>query len=191
MRKAGVLSILFAVVLFAVAVIAEAQQQAKVPKIGYLSPAPATSSARFELLRREFRKLGYVESKNIAFEFRSTNNKIDRLPAAADELFRLKVDVLIAPGTTTALTTKNATRTIPIVFAAVADPISAGLIDSLPRPGGNITGFTEIPEGLAGKRLELLKETIPKLSRVTCCGTHRIQAMRNNGKKANCRHESW
>jgi len=167
MRKAGVLSILFAVVLFAVAVIAEAQQQAKVPKIGYLSPAPATSSARFELLRREFRKLGYVEGKNIAFEFRSTDNKIDRLPAAADELVRLKVDVLIAPGTPTALAAKNATRTIPIVFAAVADPISAGLIDSLPRPGGNITGFTEIPEGLAGKRLELLKETIPKLSRVT------------------------
>jgi len=166
MRKAGVLSILFAVVLFAVAVIAEAQQQAKVPKIGYLSPAPATSSARFELLRREFRKLGYVEGKNIAFEFRSTDNKIDRLPAAADELVRLKVDVLIAPGTPTALAAKNATRTIPIVFAAVADPISAGLIDSLPRPGGNITGFTEIPEGLAGKRLELLRETILKLSRV-------------------------
>src|SRR6266498_683895 len=166
MRKAGVLSILFAVVLFAVAVIAEAQQQAKVPKIGYLSPAPATSSARFELLRREFRKLGYVEGKNIAFEFRSTDNKIDRLPAAADELVRLKVDVLIAPGTPTALAAKNATRTIPIVFAAVADPISAGLIDSLPRPGGNITGFTEISEVLAGKRLELLKETIPNLSRV-------------------------
>src|SRR6266496_2790176 len=135
MRKAGVLSILFAVVLFAVAVIAEAQQQAKVPKIGYLSPAPATSSARFELLRREFRKLGYVEGKNIAFEFRSADNKLDRLAAAADDLVRLKVDVLVTPGTPTALAAKNSTRTIPIVFAAVADPISAGLIDSLPRPG--------------------------------------------------------
>ena len=167
MRKAGVLSILFAVVLFAVAVIAEAQQQVKVPKIGYLSPAPATSSARFELLLREFRKLGYVEGKNIAFEFRSADNKLDRLAAAADDLVRLKVDVLVTPGTPTALAAKNSTRTIPIVFAAVADPISAGLIDSMARPGGNITGFTEISEGLAGKRLELLKETIPKLSRVT------------------------
>jgi ABC-type uncharacterized transport system substrate-binding protein len=164
-KKVAVLSL--CAMLLALCFSAEAQQQTKVPKIGYLSPAPATSSARFELLRREFRKLGYVEGKNIAFEFRSTDNKIDRLPAAADELVRLKVDVLIAPGTPTALAAKNATRTIPIVFAAVADPISAGLIDSLPRPGGNITGFTEIPEGLAGKRLELLKETIPKLSLVT------------------------
>jgi putative ABC transport system substrate-binding protein len=153
-------------VFFALCSPVEAQQQAKVPKVGYLSPAPATSSARFELLLREFRKLGYVEGKNIAFEFRSADNKIDRLPDAADELVRLKVDVLITPGTPTALAAKNATRTIPIVFAAVADPITAGLIDSMARPGGNITGFTEIPEGLAGKRLELLRETILKLSRV-------------------------
>jgi putative ABC transport system substrate-binding protein len=146
--------------------VAQAQQQTSVPKIGYLSPAPATSSARFELLLREFRKLGYVEGKNIAFEFRSADNKLDQLSAAADELVRLKVDVLITPGTPTALAAKNATRTIPIVFAAVADPITAGLIDSMARPGGNITGFTEIPEGLAGKRIELLKETILKLSRV-------------------------
>jgi putative ABC transport system substrate-binding protein len=117
-------------------------------------------------LLREFRKLGYVEGKNIAFEFRSADNKLDRLPAVADELVRLKVDVLITPGTPTALAAQNATRTIPIVFAAVADPITAGLVDSLARPGGNITGFTEIPERLAGKRLELLKETIPKLSHV-------------------------
>jgi putative ABC transport system substrate-binding protein len=166
MKKAAILSILVAVAVLAVGVIAEAQQPKKIPKIGYLSPAPATSSARFELLLREFRKLGYVEGKNIAFEFRSTNNKLDRLPAAADELVRLKVDVLITPGTPTALAAKDATRTIPIVFAAVADPISAGLIDSMARPGGNNTGFTEIPEGLAGKRLELLKETILKLLRV-------------------------
>jgi putative ABC transport system substrate-binding protein len=117
-------------------------------------------------LLREFRKLGYVEGKNIAFDFRSADNKLDRLPAVADELVRLKVDVLITPGTPTALAAQNATRTIPIVFAAVADPITAGLVDSLARPGGNITGFTEIPERLAGKRLELLKETIPKLSHV-------------------------
>jgi ABC-type uncharacterized transport system substrate-binding protein len=164
--KQTIITFALSAMLLALCLTAEAQQQAKVPKIGYLSPAPATSSARFELLLREFRKLGYVEGKNIAFEFRSTDNKLDRLPAAADELVRLKVDVLITPGTPTALAAQNATRTIPIVFAAVADPVAAGLIDSMARPGGNITGFTEIPEGLAGKRLELLKETMLKLSRV-------------------------
>jgi putative tryptophan/tyrosine transport system substrate-binding protein len=124
MKRAAVPSIRVAVVLLALGAIADAQQQAKIPKIGYLSPAPATSSARFELLLREFRKLGYVEGKNIAFEFRSADNKLDRLPAAADELVRLKVDVLVTPGTPTSLAAKNATRTIPIVFAAVADPIT-------------------------------------------------------------------
>jgi hypothetical protein len=148
MMKPNIVIWLQATVLLTTVSLAEAQQQAKVPKIGYLSPASATSSARFELLLREFRKLGYVEGKNIAFEFRSADNKLDRLPAAADDLVRLKVDVLIRPGTPTALAAKNSTRTIPIVFAAVADPITAGLIDSLARPGGNITGFTEIPEGV-------------------------------------------
>ena len=119
-----------------------------------------------ELFRRELRELGYVEGKNIAFEYRYADNKLDRLPALADELVRLKVDVLVTPGTPEALAAKNATKTIPIVFLGVADPVAAGLVDSLARPGGNITGFTNIGAVLAGKRLELLKETIPKLSRV-------------------------
>ena len=112
------------------------------------------------------RDLGYVEGKNIAFEYRSADNKLDRLPALADELVRLKVDVLVTPGTSEALAAKNATRTIPIVFFSGGDPVAAGLVDSLARPGGNITGFTNIGAVLAGKRLELLKETVPKLSRV-------------------------
>ena len=112
------------------------------------------------------RDLGYVEGKNIAFEYRFADNKVDRLPALADELVRLKVDVLVTPGINEALAAKNATRTIPIVFMISADPVVAGLVDSLARPGGNITGFTDIGAVLAGKRLELLKETVPKLSRV-------------------------
>ena len=129
-------------------------------------PVPLQSAARRELFRREFRELGYVEGKNIAFEYRYAEDKLDRLPALADELVRLKVDVLVTPATPAALAAKNATRTIPIVFFSVADPVAAGLVDSLARPGGNITGFTNIAAVLAGKRLELLKETVPKLSRV-------------------------
>jgi ABC-type uncharacterized transport system substrate-binding protein len=110
--------------------------------------------------------MGYVEGKNIAFESRSAENKLDRLPALADEFVRLKVDVIIAAAMEEALAAKSVTRTIPVVFLGGGDPVASGLVDSLARPGGNITGFTEISPVLAGKRLELLKETIPKLSRV-------------------------
>ncbi|HSE87345.1 MAG TPA: ABC transporter substrate-binding protein [Candidatus Binatia bacterium] len=148
----------------------DAQQPAKVAKIGWLgtrSVARSTvSTPGRELFQREFRKLGYVEGKNIAIEYRSAENKLDRLPALADELVRLKVDVLITGSTAATLAAKNATKTIPIVFLSRSDPVALGLVDSLASPGGNITGFTSIGSLLAGKRLELLKETIPKLSRV-------------------------
>lgn len=144
----------------------EAQQQAKVPKIGWLGGRSAASATGLDGLRRELRALGYVEGKNIVFEDRYAEGKLDRLPALADELVRLKIDVLLTPSTITALAAKNATRTIPIVFISVGDPVAVGLVDSLARPGGNVTGFTDISAVLAGKRLELLKETIPKLSRV-------------------------
>jgi putative tryptophan/tyrosine transport system substrate-binding protein len=166
MKKAAALPILVAVMLLCVALIAEAQQP-KIPKIGYLAASSASASGGLELFRPEFRKLGYVEGKNIAFESRFAENKYDRLPALADELVRLKVDVIITPGANDTRAAKNATKTIPIVFlSAVSDPVSLGLVDSLARPGGNITGFTTIGSVLTGKRLELLKETIPKLSRV-------------------------
>ena len=146
---------------------AEAQQQAKAPKIGWLGAGPGSlPTSPSELFWRDFRKLGYVEGKNIAFEYRYADNKLDRLPALADELVRLKVDLLVAGGTNAALAARDATRTIPIVFLNVSDPVADGLVDSLARPGGNITGFTIISGVLAGKRLELLKETIPKLTRV-------------------------
>jgi putative ABC transport system substrate-binding protein len=144
---------------------AEAQKPPKIPVIGIL--AAGSRSARLESFRRELRELGYVENKNIAFESRHAENKLDRLPSLADELVRLKVDVIVTPGANDTRAAKNATKTIPIVFlGTVSDPVSLGLVDSLASPGGNITGFTSIGGVLAGKRLELLKETIPNLSRV-------------------------
>ena len=150
-------------ITFAMCGAAAHAQQAKVPKIGLLS----LRGSGYESFQRELRKLGYIEGKNIAIEFRSADNKLDRLPGLADELVRLKVDVLFTRSTTDALAAKNATRTIPIVFiSGSGDPVEARLVDSLARPGGNLTGFTTIAPMLAGKRLELLKETVPKLSRV-------------------------
>src|SRR6266545_3351953 len=167
MKKAGVVSILFVVGLLAVAVIAGAQQPAKVAKIGWLSIGLYSGpGSTIRGLPPELRALGYVEGMNIAFDYRYAENKLDRLPALADELVRLKVDVLVTPGTPAAIAAKNATRTIPIVFFRVSDPVPLGLVYNLSRPGGNVTGFTEISEVLAGKRLELFKETVPKLSRV-------------------------
>ena len=168
MKRAGLLSILMAVALLTVVVIAEAQQQAKAHKIGWLgtrsAPGPDSGS---EVIRRDLHALGYVEGKNIAFEFRYSEGKLDRLPALADELVRLKVDVILTSSTPAVRAAKNATRTIPIVFLIAGDPVVDGLVDSLARPGENITGFTTISPVIVGKRLELLKETVTKLSRVS------------------------
>ena len=153
--------------LFALCVSVEAQQPAKTPRIGVLAGSSAAGeSPRVEAFRQGLRDLGYVEDKNIAIEYRYANAKFDKLPALADELIRLKVDVLVVSTTPAVQAAKNATRTIPIVFFGVFDPVAAGLVDSLARPWGNVTGFTNIATTLAGKRLELLKETVPKLSRV-------------------------
>src|SRR6266550_3031762 len=157
---------LLAIFLVSAVSIAEAQQQVKVFKIGWLGMGSPSSVSRYEEFRRALRDLGYVEGKNITFEYRSADNKLDRLPSLAEELVRLKADVIITRGTPEALALKNATNTIPIVFFDVTDPVGAGLVNSLARPGGNITGFSGIEGVLAGKRLELLKETLPKLSRV-------------------------
>jgi putative tryptophan/tyrosine transport system substrate-binding protein len=156
--------------LFALSVPAQAQQQAKVAKIGWLGSRPAirenVAARGSEIIRRELHALGYVEGKNIAFEYRSAEGEPDRLTFLADELVRLKVDVLVMSTPDAVLAAKKATTTIPIVFLLAGDPVAAGFVDSLARPGGNITGFTTISTVLAGKRLELLKETVPKLSRV-------------------------
>ena len=165
MKRAAVPSILVAVVLLAVGVIAEAQQPKKVPRIGYLSSAdPATESARSEAIRLALRERGYIEGQNIAIEYRYAEGKVDRLPELAAELVRLKVDVIVVAGGTVPIrAAKNATKTIPIVMVgAGTDPVEAGLVESLARPGGNVTGITNLAGELGGKRLELLKEAVPK-----------------------------
>jgi len=148
--------------LFALCVSVEAQQPAaKVPRIGYLAGGP--SGFTREAFRQGLRELGYAEGKNILIEYRRAEGKLDRLADLATELIGLKVDVLVATeGAGPALAAKKATKTIPIVFTSVSDPISAGLVKSLARPGGNITGLTTGGPELYGKRLELLKETVPK-----------------------------
>jgi ABC-type uncharacterized transport system substrate-binding protein len=164
MKKVATPAILAAVTLLAVAVKAEAQQQTKVTKVGWL--AGSGRLAQFDAYKKALRALGYIEGKNIAFEYRVAGDEPGRYPALADELVRLKVDLIFANATTAALAAKNATRTIPIVFSSGGDPVAVGLIDSLARPGGNLTGFSNITSELTGKRLEFLKETVPKLSRV-------------------------
>jgi putative ABC transport system substrate-binding protein len=158
---------IFAVSLLAPFYQAQAQQPAKIPRIGYLQAGSAALATNFEGLQRELRSLGYIEGKNITFISRFAETKYDRLPSLADELVRLNVNVIVTPGSNDTRAAKSATKTIPIVFlGAVSDPVSLGLVDSLAHPGGNVTGFTTIGSVLAGKRLEILKETVPKLTRV-------------------------
>jgi putative ABC transport system substrate-binding protein len=148
---------------------ARAQQPKKVYRIGYLSPTkPANESIRSEAIRLALREHGYIEGQNIAFEYRYAEGKQDRYPELAAELVRLKVDIIVAAGGgRVILAAKNATKTIPIVMVgAVLDPVKAGLIESLARPGGNVTGLSILTTELGGKRLEMLKEAVPKLARV-------------------------
>ncbi len=142
-----------------------AQQPEKARRIGSLSLA-AQPSALDEVVRQGLHELGWIEGQNIRIEYRWAGGKGDRLPALAEELVRLNVDLIIAWTTPAVQAAKNATRTIPIVMAAAADPVSTGLVAGLARPGGNITGVSSMAPGLAGKRLELLKELVPRLSRV-------------------------
>jgi putative tryptophan/tyrosine transport system substrate-binding protein len=169
MKTAAVPSILVAVILLAFAVITEAQQPKKVPLLGYLSSNdPASESIRAEAIRLALRALGYLEGQNIAIEYRYAEGKIDRLSELAAELVRLKVDVIVAAGgVNTIRPAMNATKTIPIVMVGGGDdPVKAGLVESLARPGGNVTGTTRLGGELGGKRLELFKEAVPKLVRV-------------------------
>ncbi|HEX9442774.1 MAG TPA: ABC transporter substrate-binding protein, partial [Candidatus Binatia bacterium] len=158
------------VLLLALNAPAQAQQPTKVPRIGYLAAAsPAVVAARSEAFRQGLRELGYVEGKNIIIEYRA--EKLDRIPALAAELVRLKVDVIVTGGATNTRAAKEATKTIPIVMSQDPDPVGNGFVASLARPGGNITGLSSLSADLSGKRLELLKEILPKLSRVAVLGT--------------------
>jgi putative ABC transport system substrate-binding protein len=146
---------------------AEAQQRKKVPVIGFMSGASAAAiAANVEAFRGGLHTLGYAEGKNIIIEFRYADGNIDRLPELVAELIRLKIDVIVTDGSASGLAAKAATKTIPIVLGASGHPIALGLVDNLARPGGNITGFSFVATELSGKRLELFKETLPKLSRL-------------------------
>ena len=149
-----------------------AQQPTKIPRIGYLDAASlSVNAARIEAFRQGLRELGYVEGKNIVIEWRSAEGKLDRLPALASELVGLKVDIIVSAGVSVTRAAKEATSTIPIVMAQDADPVGSGTVASLARPGGNITGLSTLAPELSGKRLELLKEIVSKLSRVAVLGT--------------------
>jgi putative tryptophan/tyrosine transport system substrate-binding protein len=149
-----------------------ASQQTKVPRIGFLGAAySSTNSARIEGFRQGLRDLGYVEGKNIVIEYRWAEGKSERLPDLAADLVRLKVDIIVTAGPTATRPAREATSTIPIVMAFDNDPVGSGFVASLARPGGNITGLSAVFPELSGKRLELLKEVIPKLSRIAAFGT--------------------
>jgi putative ABC transport system substrate-binding protein len=168
MRKT-VIGFTLSTLLFALSYSASAQQPKKVPLIGYLSGIDrATESARAEAIRLTLRELGYIEGQNIAIEYRYAEGKPGRFPELAAELVRLKVDIIVVAGGNRIIpAVKNATKTIPIVMTGAGrDPVEAGFIESLARPGGNVTGLTNLTTELGGKRLELLKEAVPTVARV-------------------------
>ena len=169
------LSVALSVIAFVLVVngaVAQAQQPTKVPRIGYLSSdSPSTIAVRIEAFRQGLRELGYVEGKNIVIEWRFAEGKADRIPSLAAELVVLKVDVIVTSGPAATRAAKEATVTIPIVTAQDPDPVGNGLVASLARPGGNITGLSTLAPEISGKRLELVKEIVPRLSRVAVLGS--------------------
>jgi putative tryptophan/tyrosine transport system substrate-binding protein len=165
LKNVGWFSILVAAALHTFAVITEAQQPAKVPRIGYIAPT-GPENTNYAAFLRGLRDLGYIEGKNILVEYRSMEGNRDRIPSLMAELVQLKVDILVSPNAPTILAAKQATRTIAIVMVVNTDPVASGLVDSLAHPGGNITGITRLTRDLSGKRLEVLKEVFPGISRV-------------------------
>jgi putative ABC transport system substrate-binding protein len=166
MRKT-VISFALCALLLALCASAEAQQAGKVPRIGYLDNSTASGIAvLLDAFRQELSKLGWIEGKNIAIEYRFAEGNNDRLPELAADLVRLKVDLIVVSSAVPALAAKKATTTIPIVMTSIGDPVGAGLVASLARPGGNVTGFSGLAPGLNTKRLEILKDAVPKLARV-------------------------
>jgi putative tryptophan/tyrosine transport system substrate-binding protein len=171
MKHTIALFIIF-VTLAACGAVAHAQQPTKVPRIGVLAGvSPSAISVRMEAFRQGLRELGYVEGKNIVIESRYAEENLDRLPALAAELVRLKVDIIITGGPPAIRSAKKATSTIPIIMGFDSDPVGNGFVASLARPGGNVTGLSALSPEISGKQLELLKEIIPKLSRVAVIGS--------------------
>jgi ABC-type uncharacterized transport system substrate-binding protein len=172
MKKRGLLSILIAVVPLTVGVVAQAQQPMKIPRIGFQFDSPFSAvTARVEGFRQGLRELGYVEGKNIIIEWRSAEGKPERRNEIAADWARLKVDIIVTGGPTTTSAAKEATSTIPIVMAFDNDPVGNGFVASLARPGRNISGLSTLAPEISGKQLELLKEVVPRLSRVAVLGS--------------------
>jgi putative tryptophan/tyrosine transport system substrate-binding protein len=163
----GLTVLVFLLSLAGVVPRAEAQQVKKIPRIGYLAAvSPAADAPRKEAFRQALKDFGYIEGQNIFIEYRHEDRNFERLPKLAAELIQLKSDIFVTVTTNAAQAARNVSKTIPHVFMGVTDPVTAGLVDSLARPGGNSTGITNMAAILSGKRLELLKEIVPKLSRV-------------------------
>ena len=189
-------ALVVATVMLTAVTLADAQQRTKIPKIGWLGArtpsgpggGPGTGAESF---RREFSKLGHIEGKNITIEYRYADDQLDRLPGLVDELVRVKIDLLIAPTTVEARAAKNATRTIPIVFFNVPDPVASGLVDSLARPGETSRGSPRFRRCWLANGWSYSRKPFQISPALQCCGIHRIQPLRNNGKKANWRHEKW
>lgn len=160
------LAVFVVLVLVAVPLASDAQSQTKVVRIGALTVGVARATPPVEAFMQALRALGYVEGQNMVMEFRYAEGRIDRLPVLAAELVQLKVDVIVTEGNAAALAAKHATQTIPIVMAVAADPVKAGVVASLARPGGNVTGLTLIVPELSAKRLDLLKEAVPAITLV-------------------------
>ena len=172
MNRKKLLPFALGALLFALSFPAEAQQPTKIPRIGYLNTtSPSAVAARTEAFRQGLRELGHEEGKNIVIEYRHAEGKPDRLSTLAAELVRLKVDAIVTTGPTVTRAAKEATSTIPIVMSFDTDPVGNGFVASLARPGGNITGMSSLAPEISGKQLELLKEIVPKLSRVAVLRT--------------------
>jgi putative tryptophan/tyrosine transport system substrate-binding protein len=189
MASRRVLTITLMLALLAAPLAADAQPPPKIFRIGFLTAVPLSSiSARTEAIRQGLRKLGYVEGKNIVIEWRSAEGQLDRLPSLAAELVRLKVDVIVTAGPSAPRPAKAATVTIPIVITNDNYPVANGFVASLARPGGNITGLSTLSPAIYGKQLELLKEIVPRLSRVAVLGTStdpgNAQALRETERAA-------
>jgi putative ABC transport system substrate-binding protein len=163
-----VISVALCALLYALCFYVEAQQPAKIPRIGYVSGTgdPSNPGPYVEAFREGLRDLGYIDGKNIMIEYRGAEGNVDRMPSLVAELVQLKVDVLVLPVRSAIRAAKQATKTIPVVMVIGEDPVATGLVDSLARPGGNITGFSTVNLELSGKRLELLKESVAGISRV-------------------------
>jgi putative ABC transport system substrate-binding protein len=163
-----VLAVALAAIVLALPLASEAQPTTKVWRIGYLGYAYPTEARDLEAFRQHLRELGYVEGKNLVIESRLTESSFERLPVVVAELVSLKLDVIAAYGNQTIEELRRATQTIPIVMIVAGDPVGAGLVTSLAHPGGNVTGLSSLSEGLSAKRLELLAQTVPGMTRVAC-----------------------